>query len=267
MASIPEALDRFRVDYAAHRASEGRGYSGEDLLRLPWLESGPFARQWAVRARTFDAFVERVVTPMARAAARPLRVLDLGAGNGWLCHRLALQACDCVAVDIRDDCVDGLGAASTFLEHARFDCFVAPFDEVPVADGFADLTIFNASLHYATDLHASLAEAARATRRGGTIAILDSPFYAREDDGAAMVAEKHRRAGERFGARAGNLLGLPFIEFLTADRLDRASQGLGLRWRRRRVLYPIWYELRPVVARLKRKRTPSRFDFWTAEVA
>ena len=46
-----------------------------------------------------------------------------------------------------------------------------------------------------------------------------------------------------------------------------ASRGLGLAWRRHRVRYPLWYELRPLVARLRGRRAPSRFDLWEATVA
>ncbi len=52
---------------------------GEALLALPHVRSGPLARQWAVRARTFDAFMARLIRPMAAARGRPLQVLDLGA--------------------------------------------------------------------------------------------------------------------------------------------------------------------------------------------
>lgn len=265
-APLPDRLRRFGADYAAHRAAEGRGLPEAEMLRLPWLESGPLARQWGVRARTFEAFVERIADPMARDAGRPLRVLDLGAGNGWLSWRLALHGHHCTAVDIRDDQVDGLGAAAAFRAQAPFDCLIAAFDAVPVADGFADLTLFNAALHYATDLEATLAEAKRATRPGGTLAILDSPFYASDTDGAAMVSEKHALGSERFGIRADSLLALPHIEYLTAERLRAASMPLGLVWRRHRVRYPLWYELRPLVARLRGTRAPSRFDLWTAPI-
>ena len=81
--------------------SRGRGHAGAELLRLPYLASGPLARQWAVRARTFDAFVRTV-----RAAGwrgRPSISLDLGAGNGWLSYRLAIEGHRCRAIDIRDD--------------------------------------------------------------------------------------------------------------------------------------------------------------------
>jgi SAM-dependent methyltransferase len=259
-------MEAFRRDYGAHRAAEGRGHQGGELLQLPYLRSGPLARQWRVRARTFDAFLRRVVRPMALSAGRPLRILDLGAGNGWLSHRLARQGHSCAAIDIRDDAVDGLGAAAPLLREVPFDCLIASFDDLPLPADSADLAVFNASLHYATDLAAVLAEAARVVRPGGTVSILDSPFYSRGSDGAAMVAEKHGTAHARFGDRAGTLLALPFIEYLTRERLDRASAALGLAWRRRRVRYPLWYELRPLLARLRRKRAPSRFDLWTAEL-
>lgn len=263
-AAFPQAVERFRRDYGAHRAAEGRGHAGAELLSLPYLKDGPFARQWAVRARTFDAFVKHVVRPMARAAGRPLRVLDLGAGNGWLSARLSIEGHSCAAIDIRDDMVDGLGAAAGFPAAADFERVIASFNELPFAADGADLAVFNAALHYATDLGAVLAEAARVVRPGGRIAILDSPFYSRAEDGDAMVAEKHAAAHANFGDRAESLLALPFIEYLTRARLERASAPLGLGWRRRRVLYPLWYELRPLAAWLRRKRAPSRFDLWTA---
>ncbi len=170
------------------------------------------------------------------------------------------------ALDIRDDTVDGLGAAGELLDAAPglFARCVASFDDLPLPSGTFDIALFNASLHYAQDLSRVLGEAARVTRPGGRLVILDSPFYARDADGAAMVAEKHAQAQDRFGARAGTLLSLPFIEYLTATRLADASVGLRLAWSRRRVRYPLWYEARPLLARLKGARPPSRFDLWSA---
>lgn len=260
-----EARARFRSAYGAQRAAEGRGHGREELLALPYLTGGPLARQWAVRARSFDAFVRRVLRPAARAAApRPLRLLDLGAGNGWLCYRAALAGVRAVAVDVRDDAVDGLGASAGYLVErpALFDRLVASFDALPLPSASFDVVVFNAALHYALDLEAVLAEARRAVRPGGRVVILDSPFYRRDAAGAAMVAEKRREAAVRFGERADDLLALPFVEYLTRERLEDAGQGLGLAWRRHRVRYPLWYELRPLVAWLRRRRPPSRFDVW-----
>jgi SAM-dependent methyltransferase len=255
------ALEQFAGEYARYRAEEGREYSGEQLFQLPHLKIGPHATQWKIRARTFDAFVARVLRPAAAKLGRSLTVLDLGAGNGWLSYRVALEGHEAIAVDIRNDAVDGLGASGPFRCRApKMECIVAPFDAIPLPASSADIAVFNASIHYATDLGSVLREAMRVTRPGAQIAILDSPFYDREADGEAMIAEKR----ERFGERADRLMALPFIEFLTRERLQGAAPQLS--WTRHRVRYPLAYELRPMVAALTFSRRPSRFDLWTARV-
>ncbi len=265
-------LDRIRMtsseffaEYARHRSAEGRGYCGDELLSLPYLKNAPFARQWQVRARTYEALVAEVITPM-ELASRPLEILDLGAGNGWLSYRLARLGHRATALDIRDDEVDGLGAAREFLrrEPGVFSCIVAQFENIPVPDGFFDIAVFNASLHYARDLAQVLAEARRVVRPGGVLAIMDSPFYLREDDGDAMVAEKRAHGEALFGTRSAILLEPEFLEYLTPRRLAEAS--LGLAWRHHSVRYPLWYEFRPLFAWLRGKRHPSRFDLWTTHM-
>ena len=260
-----ERLKRFRSAYAEHRAAEGRGSGGAaEVMALPYLRTGPHARGWRVRACTFDRFVESVMKPAVRAAGRPLRVLDAGAGNGWLCNRIAGMGHEAVALDVRTDDVDGLGAARGC--ESAFARVAAAFEALPVRDGTFDMVVFNAALHYAQSLDAVLAEAVRAVAAGGRIVVLDSPFYTHEADGDAMVAQKRAHATTQFGDRAGDLLALPFIEFLTHERLADASAPLGLEWRRHRVRYPLWYEARPLVARVRRRRAPSRFDVWEASV-
>ena len=255
------ALESFAAEYARYRAEEGRGYTGTQLLQLPYLTDGPHASQWAIRARTFDAFMAQILRPAAARLNRPLEVLDLGAGNGWLSYRVSLEGHHAFALDIRNDSVDGLGASAPFRRiEPTMQILVAPFEAIPLGSASMDIALFNASLHYATDLRAVLREALRVTRPGGQIAILDTPFYMREHDGLAMVAEKRMR----FGDRAQVLMDLPFIEFLTRERLRDASPELD--WKRHRVRYPFTYELRPLVAALKGKRRPSRFDLWVATV-
>jgi SAM-dependent methyltransferase len=239
------------------------------LLALPWLTVGPFAREWLVRARSFEAFVREVLRPLAAARGAPLRILDLGAGSGWLCHQVSRMGHRAVAVDVRTDAVDGLGAGAGYRAHlARmFGRVAASFERLPFASSTFDLVVFNASLHYALELRAALTEAARATRTAGRIAVLDSPFYTADEAGKAMVAEKRAHAGQVFGELADVLARPRFVEYLTRERLAEASTVVGdLAWRRVRVRYPLRYELRPVAARLLRRRPPSRFDVWWTEV-
>jgi len=261
------ALARFGSEYALHRAAEGRNYREDELVRLPYLRSGIHARQWSVRARSFDAFMRHVLRPHANELRRRLALLDLGAGNCWLSHRAAAEGHHATALDIRNDAIDGLAAAEPFVERFpdRIERVVGSFGSVPLDSMTMDIALFNASLHYAVDLTVVLREASRMVRPGGRIVIMDTPFYWREADGLAMVAEKHAESAARFGDRAEALLSLPFVEYLTPERLRSASAALGLHWRRHRVHYPLWYELRPLWALLHGKRRPSRFDLWIAE--
>lgn len=258
---------RFRTEYADHRAAEGR--AALDALTLPYVTSGPLARQWSVRARSWEAFERRILRPAQRRAdiraAGPLRVLDLGAGNGWLAHRAAVAGAEALALDVRCDHVDGLGAAPP---QSPIERVAASFEALPIRDASFDVVVFNASLHYAEDLGRALGEARRVARSGARIVVLDSPFYRSAAQGEEMVREKKRNAERQFGSRANALLALAFIEFLTPERLADASRDARLGpWRRHRVLYPIWYELRGVRALLRGERTPSRFDLWESVVA
>ena len=267
IASATNVHRRFRQEYAAHRADEGRG--ALDASVLPYVTNGPLARQWSVRARSWEAFVRHVLRPAQQRAdvhaLAPPRVLDLGAGNGWLAHRAAVAGAAALALDVRDDRVDGLGAAPAGSPIERV---VASFDAIPVRQDEFDVVVFNASLHYAEDLGAALREARRVARVGARIVVLDSPFYASEAHGEAMVREKWTNAAREFGDRAPALLAVPFVEFLTRERLADASRGVRLRpWRRHRVRYPLWYELRGVRALLRGVRPPSRFDLWESVAA
>jgi hypothetical protein len=58
-------------------------------------------------------------------------------------------------------------------------------------------------------------------------------------------------------------MALPFIEFLTREQLCEALPDL--KWTGHRVRYGLAYELRPLVAAIRRKRRPSRFDLWVAK--
>jgi SAM-dependent methyltransferase len=267
--STPDLRRRFREEYAAYRASEGRGHSAVDARTLPYVTEGALVRQWAVRARSFETFQRRVFRPAQRRAdvyaTGALRVLDLGAGNGWLAHRATLAGAEALALDVRDDCVDGLGAAPRESSIARV---VASFEAIPLRDASFDVVVFNASLHYAEDLARALREARRVVRPAGRVVVLDSPFYGSTEHGEAMLRAKRQDAERRFGDRAEALMALAVVEYLTRERLDDASRDLGLApWRRYRVLYPLWYELRALRAALRGERPPSRFEVWEAIAA
>jgi len=266
----PEQTDHFRrfiSEYESIRAAEGRGSAeSEFYLNLPYKDiSGRNSDQWAIRARTFRTMEREILTPLARRHQRPLRILDVGAGNCWLSYRLALLGHLPVAVDLLINDQDVLGAAIHFNSHVRplFPRVQAALDRLPFAISIFDLVIFNASFHYSEDYRRTFAEAFRCTRPHGAIVIADTPWYAKEESGEEMVEEKHKRFTARYGFPSNSISSL---EYLTADRLHRLQNEFRLEWKTIRPFYGIRWSLRPFLAKLKGRRHPSQFRIYVASV-
>jgi SAM-dependent methyltransferase len=253
-----ERFARFLIDYLAVRMAEGRGSDDPAYyLRLPEPTADhPLAWQWTIRAATWRHLQRRVLGRLGSG----LRVIDLGAGVGWLSHRLAERGHQPVAIDLLVDDLDGLGAARHYAP--VWPRAQAEFDRLPLGDGSVDLVVYNASLHYSTDCRTTLAEALRVLRPGGHVMVLETPIYHHERSGQAMVAERHRQFAERYGTRSESI---PSIEYLTDGALEGLGRDLGLRWQRTTPWYGWAWWWRPYRARFKRKREPSRFQVLVAQ--
>jgi ubiquinone/menaquinone biosynthesis C-methylase UbiE len=242
----------FLRDYTAVRLAEGRGEVDADALRrLPEPTPGnPLEWQWAIRRRTWSTVRDRVLP----AFGDGLAVVDVGAGVGWLSHRLHELGHQPYAVDLTVDDHDGLGAALHF--DPPWPRFQAEMDALPIADGQADLVVYNASLHYSTNYARTLGEALRVLRPGGRIVVMDSPMYRHDASGRQMVSERHADFERRFGTRSDSV---DSIEYLTDAMLDGLERELDIQWSRHRTWYGWRWGLRPWKARLRRRREPSRF--------
>jgi len=254
---MEQAMRRqFLDDYRKIRHAEGRG-SGEATyyLALPYRDlSGANAEQWAIRARSYRYFERKILPAVERKAARPLDILDLGAGNGWMSYRLSLRGHHPIALDIFDDSKDGLRAARHYP--CPIPLVEAEFDHLPFRDATADLAIYNASIHYSTDYRRTLAEARRVLRIDGMLVIIDSPVYRLREHGEQMVAEKHHCFERKFGFRSD---AVPSIEYFDEQRLNELARDLNIEWRTAKPWYGWRWLMRPLKARLERRRPPSRF--------
>lgn len=254
-----EAAAPFERQYRLVREREGfRSVSPEYYRSLPSVSRDDrHAGVWRVRRESFAHLLghaEKV------AAGAPLRVLDLGAGSGWLSHRLAAAGHRAVAVDRLDDGADGLGACRHYA--VPFVAVQADFDALPFEPSQFDLVTFNGSLHYSPDPAFTLAEARRMLAPGGAVAVMDSPMFARDEEGRAMVADERRKLAVEHGVENAVR---PGVGFLTFAALERAASRLGLHglfvpshgsmgWRARRYL-----------ARLRLGRAPAAFGVWVAQ--
>jgi SAM-dependent methyltransferase len=260
-------FQEFVAHYEAVRTKEGRGSpSAHYYLALPFRDlTGNNSWQWRIRGRTFRHLETHVLPAVERAHPRGCDVLDLGAGNGWLSYRLALRGHRPVAVDLLDNDADGLGAARHYFPHLPlpFPRFQAEMDRLPFASEQFDVAIFNASFHYSVDYARTLGEALRCLRRPGHVIIADSAFYARDESGRAMLEEKRASFQKQFGFRSDSI---PSREYLTPQVLRGLSEEFSLQWRVLKPWYGLGWALRPLKARLLRRREPAKFYLLWAEV-
>jgi SAM-dependent methyltransferase len=269
-ALLPERAarySRFVEDYESIRAAEGRGSKNSAYyLSLPYRDlSGRLSSQWAFRARTFRYIERRILPRISTLVHKDLRILDLGAGNGWMSYRLASHGHSTVAVDLLTNDQDGLGAARHYKEKLGFlfPRFQAELDNLPFSDGQFDVVIFNSSFHYSEDYEKTLAEALRCVRRNGMVIIADSPWYSDERSGLLMLEERRTSFIKRYGFPSDELKSL---EYLTDQRLNDLEQRFHIRWQTYEPYYGIRWLTRPLLARLRGTRKPSRFRIYTAKV-
>ncbi len=250
-------LDAFARQYRIVREREGRRPQSGDYYRgLPTVEPGdPHARDWRVRRETYSHLLRYVLA----SGPQPSAVLDLGAGSGWLSHRLSTLGHHVAAVDALDDAEDGLGAVRYY--RTPIVAVRADFDALPFVPGQFDLVVFNGSLHYSPDVAVSLARARTMLAPGGTLAVMDSPIFRADRDGAAMVAETLQRFAREYGLDDAIQPGCGYLTFAAlaanAERLRMRSEFVPSRG-------PLPWRLRRRWSGMRLGRQPAAFGLWVA---
>ncbi len=250
------ALAQFAREYLTVRRAEGWGSHDSAYYRaLPYADlSGRFPGIWRVRARSYETFLHQALEPLEQRTSRPLHILDVGAGSGWLAYRLARRGHHVLAIDVLDDPLDGLGARKRY--DVGFGAVLAEYDRLPLGCQQLDLAVFNASLHYSTDLATTLRETLRVLRRHGTLVILDSPTYIDPTSGVRMVQERQRRFLAAYGFASD---ALPGEHFLTPARLHALAADLGLEWQVHTPRLDWRSALKRTISGVRARREPARF--------
>ncbi len=168
--------------------------------------------------------------------------MDCGAGCGWFSHQMRRLGHFPCSVDINLDDSDGLGAQRHF--DPDWPVIQADFDALPLADGSADLVVYNGSLHYTANYVATLAEAFRILTPAGQVVVLDSPIYRRPEDGRKMRAERRDAYEVRYGRpwRAGASL-----DYLDYPQVRAIADTLALDI----TVHPVWYGWRWLLTHLR----------------
>jgi SAM-dependent methyltransferase len=252
------AAQKFVQQYRMVRERDGhRDGSPEFYRALPVVRRDhPHADEWRIRRESYAA-LQKEALPVWSG---PTHILDLGAGNCWLSHRLASFGHRVVAVDYLDDEVDGLGVCRWYPD--AFAVVQADFDALPFEPFQFEVVVLNASLHYSPDPLATLGEAKRMLAPGGTMVVMDSPMFEEDGAGRAMLDRQRETWAQATGVEAPLQPGLGYLTF---ELLAHAAGVLGLRARFHQSHGPWPWRIRREMGRWRQGRPPAAFGVWVAQ--
>ena len=143
---------------AAPPEGELRAHAGPDTRDARQLVPG---RSWAAWSRALGLLMP------------PLKVADLGCGEGYLTIEAARWASRVIAVD-RSEMV--LTRAKALARRRRVSNVIwkkGELEKLPIRDASVDVAMLSQALHHAVDPVRAVAEAARITTPGGRVLLLD----------------------------------------------------------------------------------------------
>ena len=108
-------------------------------------------------------------------------LLDVGTGTGRIAELLAPRAAQVTALDNSPEMLRLARARLQHLDAAALELVQGDFTALPFAEAQFDTVVFHQVLHYAQEPERALAEAARVTKPGGTIAVVDFAAHDREE--------------------------------------------------------------------------------------
>jgi ubiquinone/menaquinone biosynthesis C-methylase UbiE len=177
----------FNQRYFALRDKEGRIMTDEELQHLPEVFPGhPYAQEWKLRASSCGQLKHYL-----EKKDKPLSILEVGCGNGWLSHRLSyIQQSQILALDINKQ---ELCQAERVFAHKKNIKFCLGTIHDLLAGLRFDVIIFAASIQYFPDFKKTISTCLDVLENGGELHILDSKFY-----GENEVAEAKLRSLDYF---------------------------------------------------------------------
>ena len=193
-ASFERRLADFAETLASIRAAEGKrlmdaaAYEG---LPESQLGAGDAAWRDEWRLRRVDLAV------VSRYVSGCKRVLDVGAWNGWLSHRLARLGHEVTAVDYFADPFDGLGARRHYS--TRWRAIQMDLLDLSLLDEPFDAVILNRCLSFSPDPAAYVIHARGRLAPGGVLIATGLQFFRDPVAKAREVETAKRHYAERYG--------------------------------------------------------------------
>ncbi|MDZ7360805.1 MAG: NUDIX domain-containing protein [candidate division KSB1 bacterium] len=249
MPSRVERIKAFCEKYDALRVREGWASEVPEFYQhLPFQDlSGRHPQEWRWRAQSF-CFLQNWLAKNFKN--RMARILDLGAGSGWMSWHLA-ERHEVLAVDVNVG-PHGLSALSNLPR--RFLAVQAESEHLPLASHVFDVAVANASWHYVKNPEKTFEKIAEVLRPGGKLIVMDSPTYPSRL--AALAAHERTQAyytemgvpelAQNYAGLVGDIFSKQQDFRFTRWRRDFSTAALFKKWLREKMgspaaaRFPIW---------------------------
>lgn len=158
----------FEAHYISLRKKEGRLYTDEELRHLPNAhKTHPLKKEWDARKES----CQRLVAYFLKKR-RPLQILEVGCGNGWLCNQLSkIPEASITGIDINET---ELRQARNVFPTLRF--LLCDLQEEMMKERF-DAIVFAASFQYFNSAKEILQRCFQQLKKEGEIHVIDTNFY------------------------------------------------------------------------------------------
>jgi len=139
-----------------------------DRVRLHFDElAGRFGRDY-VPGRSWKGLSEMLIKLLP-----PMRIADIGAGEGTLSLMLAQRAEHVIGIDNSEKMIEYASGIAEKSRVSNIEFRLGEMESLPIDDHSVDLALFSQSLHHSVHPQNAVREAARIVRPGGRIVILD----------------------------------------------------------------------------------------------
>jgi len=210
-------LEVFLGPFEALRDQEARRLLDPALYpTLPYGHAVADDPEWRQRQLDWEV-VQRLLSKGSR-----LRVLDVGAWNGWLSNRLAEGGHQVTALDYFVDSCDGLGARRFYA--TEWQAVQMNLEDLTVVDDCFDVVILNRCLQFFTDPLRSLVQAAGLVRPGGLLLATGLALF-RDPRRKAQQVEAFRTHLRQNGV-ADLKVNKGYLDFADRKRLQEAGLQL-----------------------------------------
>jgi len=170
----------FKDIYIQLRTKEQRMYSDAEVAELPYISPNHIHyAEWKVREESCKRLISYL-----RKQKKPLTILEVGCGNGWLSAKLAdfagtkVKGIDANTVELQQ-------AGNVFKNKENLSFANTSIEEEISAENKYDIVVFAASIQYFSSLDEIIGLAFSLLNSGGEIHILDTHFYNETEIAAA----------------------------------------------------------------------------------